>query len=134
MTLFNFYSKKIYTIAFLAILGIASQSLLAQNTQTKTNQDTIELLIDAKLGNCITCHSIPNLPEPHGNFGPSLKGISNKYTLDELKQWITDARQIHADTLMPPFGSTNLYNPIATAPILTQEQINLIAQTLAKLQ
>ena len=128
------YSKKIYATTFLAIMSFANQSLMAQHAQTKANQDSIELLIDPKLGNCITCHSIPNLPEPHGNFGPSLKGIGNKYSLGELKQWVTDARLIHSETLMPPFGSANLYNPISVEPILTQEQINLIAQALAKLQ
>ena len=130
----GYYSKKIQVFVFLVIHSFANQSLMAQNTQTKINQDPIGLLIDARLGNCITCHSIPNLPEPHGNFGPSLKGIGTKYSFDEIKQWITDARQIHPETLMPPFGSTNLYNPISAEPILTQEQINLIAQALAKLK
>jgi hypothetical protein len=50
-----------------------------------------------------------------------------------LQQWVVDARQIHAQTLMPPFGTAQGLNRIAnTQALLTPEQITQVLAMLAQ--
>ncbi|MBK7656921.1 MAG: hypothetical protein IPJ18_19765, partial [Betaproteobacteria bacterium] len=58
----------------------------------------------------VACHALPGQIGSSGGItstlGPTLTGIANRYNPLQLRQWVTDARQIKPDTLMPPFGST----------------------------
>jgi L-cysteine S-thiosulfotransferase len=82
------------------------------------------ILFDQRLGNCAACHSIPDAQGQksgiQSTFAPPLDGVASRYSAAQLRQWVVDARVLHPNTLMPPFGQ-----------ILTAEQIN---HALAALQ
>ncbi len=80
-----------------------------------------------KLGNCVSCHFLPNIESP-GNAGPNLVESMKNYTeadRDIVRQWIEDARKFNPDTLMPPFGANK---------ILTEEQIDAVVDYLYSLK
>ena len=54
--------------------------------------------------NCLSCHEAP-IPEErfHGNLGPSLAGIGERYSKDEIRIRIIDARLINPSTIMPSY-------------------------------
>ena len=92
-------------------------------------------MLQRDAGNCTACHALDNRPTVASNFGPSLAGVGSRYSPDELRQWVTDARVIKPDTLMPPFGTTaNTHSPNRAAPLLSAEQISAIVMTLSQLR
>jgi sulfur-oxidizing protein SoxA len=88
----------------------------------------------------VSCHEIPAWKEStqsanrltlQGNFGPSLQGVGSRYNKEQLRQWIVDARVIHPNTLMPPYGNTERLNlPTRSQNLLTQKQIDAVIHTL----
>jgi sulfur-oxidizing protein SoxX len=86
-------------------------------------------------GNCLACHTVPGLNGSNSTFGPSLQKVALRYSSTELRQWVTDARQIKTDTLMPPFGTTTgTLRAIRAQPILSPEEIGLIVAALETLK
>ena len=122
-------------IAFVSLLG--SSSLCAQSVEAT---EGLRIMADRNTGNCVSCHEIPawkdstqsaNRLTLQGNFGPSLKGVGSRYKKEQLRQWIVDARVIHPNTLMPPYGSTErLTLPGRQENLLTQKQIDAVVDTL----
>jgi sulfur oxidation c-type cytochrome SoxX len=88
----------------------------------------------------VSCHEIPAWKEStqsanrltlQGNFGPSLQGVGARYNKEQLRQWVVDARVIHPNTLMPPYGSNErLHLPARSQNLLTQKQIDAVVDTL----
>jgi hypothetical protein len=79
----------------------------------------------------IACHDIPGMSGHQSNFGPSLKGVGVRWSRDELVQWVTDARVLKPDTLMPPYGTHQALekvNPARSA--LSADQIKDIVDAL----
>jgi sulfur-oxidizing protein SoxX len=113
------------------ILSI-SFSLSNALAQTAEGQPSgYELMTSKQYGNCIACHNMPGVQGLVSNFAPSLKGVGQKFSAQELTQWVVDARRFNPDTLMPPFGSTHGLNLVRPARvILTNEQIALIVSSL----
>lgn len=67
----------------------------------------LAILRDATKPSCLICHQIPSLPDPgQGQLGPSLEGVAGRYSAEELRQRIIDARVFQSDTIMPPYYST----------------------------
>jgi sulfur-oxidizing protein SoxX len=92
-------------------------------------------MLDRDVGNCTACHTLDAQQTQASNFGPSLARVGSRYTADELRQWVTDARVIKPDTLMPPYGTTAHTNsPNRAAPLLSPVQISAIVSTLSQLQ
>ena len=89
----------------------------------------LAIMANRTAGNCISCHDIPALREftdtgrrltLQGTFGPSLQGVGQRYSPDQLKQWIVDARVMRPETLMPPYGTTHGLNaPAHARPLLS---------------
>jgi mono/diheme cytochrome c family protein len=52
-----------------------------------------------KNSGCTNCHTIGD--DPGGSTGPSLTGIGDKYTVEQLKVLITDPRSIDPQAQMP---------------------------------
>jgi sulfur-oxidizing protein SoxX len=60
--------------------------------------------IHRKKGNCLACHAMPVAEEAdHGNIGPDLAGVADRYTQAELRLRLVNAKLINPDTLMPSY-------------------------------
>lgn len=55
-------------------------------------------------GNCLACHQMP-IPEEefHGEIGPPLDGLANRYSEGQLRLRIVNMQELNPGTLMPPF-------------------------------
>ena len=90
-------------------------------------------MTERSLGNCIACHALPGQTGVLSSFAPSLQGVGTRYTATQLQQWVVDARQIRAQTLMPPFGTTQGLNLVSSPQaLLTPAQITQVVATLAQ--
>jgi len=60
--------------------------------------------IHRKKGNCLACHAMP-VPEQadHGNIGPNLAGVADRYTKAELRLRLVDPKTINPETIMPSY-------------------------------
>ena len=124
--------------------GVMAAALLCSASAGMAQGEGLRIITDLRLGNCASCHALPSQAVAEsggpgaglgagaaGNFGPSLAGVGSRWTAAQLQQWVTDARALRADTLMPPFGTTQgLNRPAPDRPLLTPEQIRLVVQTL----
>ena len=91
----------------------------------------LRLMANRNTGNCIACHTLPGQAGGRSDFGPALDKVGTRYDAQTLRQWITDARLIKVDTLMPPFGTLQgTRQPNSTQPILSAEQINQVVAAL----
>jgi len=114
---------------YILSISFGLSNALAQTAEGKPSG--YELMTSKQYGNCIACHDMPGVQGLVSNFAPSLKGVGQKFSAQELTQWVVDARRFNPDTLMPPFGSThglNLVRP--NRVLLTNEQIALVVSSL----
>jgi sulfur-oxidizing protein SoxA len=108
--------------------------------QAMDASEGLRIMADRTSGNCISCHEIPAWQESslnahritlQGNFGPSLQGVGSRNNKEQLRQWVVDARIIHPNTLMPPFGTTEKLNlPARAQNLLTPSQIEAVVDTM----
>lgn len=95
---------------------------------------------DRKLGNCLACHVIPALAELpfHGNVGPSLAGVADRFSEAELRLWVVDPKVVNPDTMMPAFYRTEgLYRVLEEfegKSILTTDQVEDVIALLMTLK
>ena len=64
-----------------------------------------------KQGNCLACHVNSDMKEQqfHGEIGPSLDGVNERYKASELRAILIDAKKsLSETTMMPGFYSLNL--------------------------
>ena len=118
---------KLFFFAFILMQQIS----LALANQAVPPLRATDIMTNQQQGNCIACHDLPGISGLSSNFAPSLKGVGAKWTREELVQWVTDARMIKPDTLMPPYGSIEglvKVNPPRT--VLTKEQIRDAVNTM----
>lgn len=67
----------------------------------------LEVFRDGSKATCLICHSVSGLPDrDQGVLGPLLDGIAKRYSSEELRQRIIDARVVSPGTIMPPYFST----------------------------
>ena len=114
---------------YILSISFGLSNALAQTAEGKPSG--YELMTSKQYGNCIACHDMPGVQGLVSNFAPSLKGVGQKFSAQELTQWVVDARRFNPETLMPPFGSThglNLVRP--NRVLLTNEQIALVVSSL----
>lgn len=118
---------------FLAMLACSamSHSVMAQGVP----ETGFKIMTSQAAGNCLACHALPNQSGVVSTFGPALGQVGSRYTAAELRQWVTDARQIKPGTLMPPFGTTEgtaLPNP--ARPVLSTDEIVHVVAALQTLR
>lgn len=95
----------------------------------------LQIMTDRTSGNCVVCHTFPGVSGPASDFGPALTGVGKRYSEEQLRQWLVDARVFRTDTLMPPFGTTrDTRHPVRAAPILNEEQIRQVVAALQTFQ
>lgn len=70
-----------------------------------------EVFKSRKLGNCLACHANSGMSDQpfHGNVGPSLDGVADRYDEPTLRAIVTNAKKIFTDeTVMPGFYSLDV--------------------------
>ncbi|MEX0301265.1 MAG: sulfur oxidation c-type cytochrome SoxX [Leisingera sp.] len=98
-------------------------------------------------GNCVACHQVSALADVpfHGEIGPSLDGAGDRWSEEELRGLVANAKMTFEGTMMPAFykvdGFTrpgDAYTGKAGAeplpPILTAQEIEDVVAFLATLK
>ena len=83
--------------------GMVSASLTGQPGDPGKGADAFK---GRKLGNCLACHanSAMGNEQWHGEVGPPLDGVAERYTDAELRAILIDAKSVFGDqTIMPAF-------------------------------
>ena len=108
----------------------------------------LKVFTSRALGNCIACHTVTNLLESvafHGNVGPSLDGVADRWTEADLRGIVSNAKNVYDGTIMPAFYKTSGYIRPGEAfttkpateplpPLLTAEQIEDVVAYLMTLK
>jgi len=66
---------------------------------------------DRKLGNCLACHANSDLSDQlfHGEVGPSLDGVGSRWTEQQLRTIVVNAKAVFSEaTIMPAFYSLDV--------------------------
>ncbi|MCG6859617.1 MAG: sulfur oxidation c-type cytochrome SoxX [Salaquimonas sp.] len=94
-----------------------------------------------KLGNCLACHANKAMSKElfHGNVGPELDGVADRYSVPELRAIVTDSKKgLNPDTVMPGFYSLNVGVHVAEQfqgkTILSAQQVEDVVAYLATLK
>lgn len=64
-----------------------------------------------KLGNCLACHANTDMNDElfHGEVGPELDGVAERYTAEEMRAIIINSKEVFGDqTIMPGFYTLDL--------------------------
>ena len=111
--------------------GLAAANAVAQGSA----ELGFRLMAAGSAGNCVVCHSMPGASGPPSTFAPALHQVGARYSAQELRQWVTDARVIKSATLMPPFGTTQgTLSPMLAQPLLSFEEISHVVAALQTLR
>jgi len=64
-----------------------------------------KVMTTKSLGNCVSCHQVTALSEApfHGNVGPSLDGVGDRWNLAELRGILSNAKKTYDGTVMPAY-------------------------------
>ena len=123
----------------LAVL-ICLPSLAPAQTTAIGNADRGRAIVaNRQVGLCLLCHSGP-LPEERfqGNLAPSLAGAGSRFTVDQLRMRIMDARQLNPESIMPAYakteGLTRVSKNLAGQPLLNALQIEDVVAYLLTLK
>jgi len=111
---------------------------------TGTSGDAVEgakTFANRGLGNCLACHAVSALETEqfHGNVGLALDGVADRWSADELRAIVVDAKQIFAEeTVMPAFYSLDYgitpRKDLVGKTILTAQQVEDVVAYLATLK
>ena len=99
-----------------------------------------KVFLGRALGNCLACHAVSalNAEEFHGEFGPSLDGVTSRWSEAQLRLIVADAKRVFPDTVMPAFyrneGFNRLRAEFAGKPILTAAQVEDVVAFLETLK
>ena len=93
-----------------------------------------------KQGNCLACHMNSDQSEHgfHGEVGPSLDGVADRWTREELRGIVANAKMMFEGTIMPAFYIDSGYNrpsdKFAGKTILTAQQVEDVVAYLMTLK
>jgi len=99
-------------------------------------------------GNCIACHQVTNLAHLpfHGEIGPSLDGVADRWSTEELRGIVANAKIMFPDSRMPSFYKTEGFIRLGDAytgkahgdeevqPLLTAQQVEDVVAYLETLK
>jgi sulfur-oxidizing protein SoxX len=106
----------------------------------------LEIMVARGKGNCIACHQVSALDDYpfHGEVGPSLDFVGERWTEEDLRGIVANAKMTFPDSIMPAFYKTegyirpgNAYTGRAAEgeldPILTAQEIEDVVAYLLTL-
>lgn len=106
----------------------------------------LEIMVTRGKGNCIACHQVTELEEYpfHGEVGPSLDGVADRWTAEDLRGIVANAKMTFPGTIMPAFYKVdgflrpgNAYTGKAAdgalSPLLTAQEIEDVVAYLMTL-
>jgi len=114
-----------------------SKSLTGKSGDAEKGQ---KWFVSRKLGNCLACHQVSSLASQpfHGEIGPSLDGVAERYTEAQLRMQVVNAKVINPDTIMPAFYRTDglhlVLKKFAGKPILDAGQVEDVVAYLKTLK
>ena len=82
--------------------GMVEASLTGKAGDAAVGRD---VFANRKLGNCLACHQNSDMPEQsfHGEVGPMLDGVADRWTEAELRGIVSNAKMMFEGTMMPAF-------------------------------
>ena len=90
---------------------------------------------DRKLGNCLSCHSLPIGAEDPGNIGPDLRGVGTRLSPAQLRLRVVNMKVLDPQTIMPAYyrvaGLHDVGKSFAGKPILGAQQVEDLVAFLA---
>lgn len=95
--------------------------------------------INRKQGNCLACHMNSEIPEQsfHGEVGPPLDYVSERWTAEELRGIVSNAKMMFPDTIMPAFyngvDADRTLKKFAGKTVLSAQQVEDIVAYLQTL-
>ncbi len=106
------------------------------------------IMVTRGLGNCIACHEVTKLKEfPfHGEVGPTLDGVADRWSQEELRGIVADAKMMFEGTMMPSFYKRSGYirpgnaysgkaaTPEELSPLLSAQQVEDVVAYLMTLK
>jgi sulfur-oxidizing protein SoxX len=94
-----------------------------------------KLLLARQDTGCILCHQLPGFKEG-GEMGPSLVGVGERLSSEQIRQRIADPRVLNPQTFMPAYFSTaglhNVAKPLHGKTVLTEQGLEDIIAYLLK--
>ena len=99
-----------------------------------------KVFMNRKQGNCLACHANSDMPEQsfHGEVGPSLDGVADRWTEAELRGIVSNSKMMFEGTIMPAFyidsGYTRPLEKFAGKSILTAQQVEDVVGYLLTLK
>lgn len=87
--------------------GAVAESL----TGVPGDVDNGRVLMNKGSGNCIACHEVSALSELafHGEIGPMLDGVADRWTEAEIRGIVTNAKMMFPESMMPSFYKSTGY-------------------------
>lgn len=99
-----------------------------------------KVFLNRKLGNCLSCHQVSSLSEHpfHGEIGPTLDGVAERYNAGQLRLQVVNAKVINPDTIMPGFyrveGLHSVKKDFQGKPIISAQQVEDVVAFLQTLK
>lgn len=98
-----------------------------------------KVFVNRRLGNCLSCHTVSSLSSQpfHGEIGPPLDGVAERYTEGQLRLQVVNAKAVNPDTIMPGFYRTDLFRVLKgfrKTPILTAQEVEDVIAYLKTLK
>jgi L-cysteine S-thiosulfotransferase len=127
---------------FDVVIAAGGATIPAPLTSTPGDaREGVKAVIGRRLGNCLSCHEISVLrsEEFHGDVGPSLDGVAERWTTAALRMIVVNAKMVFGeDTAMPAFyrvqGLNRVRPEFAGKPILTAQQVEDVVAFLTTLK
>ena len=117
--------------------GAVSASLTGQAGDAVEGR---KVFANRKQGNCLACHINGDLSEQsfHGEVGPPLDGVADRWTEAELRGIVTNSKQMFEGTIMPSFyvdaGYTRPLEKFEGKSILSAQQVEDVVAYLLTLK
>ncbi|HFE38484.1 MAG TPA: sulfur oxidation c-type cytochrome SoxX [Gammaproteobacteria bacterium] len=101
----------------------------------------IKVMINRKKGNCFACHTIAAFKDTvpyHGEVGPSLDGVADRYEEGQLRMMLVDQKKYFPNTIMPAMyrkdGLTRVMKKFKGKTILTAQEVEDVLAYLKTLK